>query len=64
MCTNLAHEVYCRLGLVEGSGRHVNVEHHLPLAGADRLMETKPNLTTSAQRVVVTLRAEKINKIS
>ena len=57
--TYLAHEVYCRLGLVEGSGGHVNVEHHLPLAGADRLMETKPNLTASAQRVIVTLRAEK-----
>jgi hypothetical protein len=56
----LAHEVNSSLGLVEGGGGHVNVEHHLPLAGPHRLVEAKPNLAPSAQRVVVPLGAERI----
>ncbi len=55
----LAHEVNSSLGFVEGGGGHVNVEHHLPLAGPHRLVEAKPNLAPSAQRVVVPLGAER-----
>jgi hypothetical protein len=56
-CVYLTHEVDGGLGLVEGSGGHVNVEHHLPLAGTHRLVEAKPNLTTTSQWVIVSLRA-------
>ena len=52
---DLAHELAHGLGFVEGGGGHVNVEHHFPLAGPDRLVETKPDLATSAQRMIVTL---------
>ena len=63
MFAYLAHEVDSGLGLVEGGGGDVNIEHHLPLAGPDRLVEAKPNLPTTAQRVVVALRTRKEQKV-
>ena len=51
----LTHEVNCRLCFVESCGGHVNVQHHLPLAGPDRLVETKPDLSSSTKRVVVSI---------
>ena len=59
MFAYLAHEVDGGLGLVEGGGGDVNVEHHLPLAGPHRLVEAKPDLPTTAQRVVVALRTRR-----
>ena len=53
---DLAHEVDGGLGFVEGGGRHVHVEHHLPLAGPHRLVEPEPDLAAAAQRVIVTCR--------
>ena len=41
---HLAHEVDGRLGLVEGRGGDVDIEHHLPLARPDGLVETEPHL--------------------
>ena len=50
---NLAHELDDWLSLVEGSGRHVDVEHHLPLGRPHRLVETKPDFPTTSQRMVI-----------
>ena len=52
---DLAHEVNSGLGLVEGGGGDVHVEHHLPLARSDGLMESKPDLTSSTQRMIITI---------
>ena len=52
---DLAHKVDGGLGLVESRGGDVHVEHHLPLAWPDGLMESKPDLSTSAQRMVITI---------
>ena len=53
---DLAHEVDGGLGFVEGGGRHVHVEHHLPLAGPHRLVEPEPDLAAATQGVIVTCR--------
>ena len=55
---DLAHEVDGGLGFVEGGGRHVHVEHHLPLAGPHRLVEPEPDLAAATQGVIVTCRIE------
>ena len=52
---DLAHEVDGGLGLVEGSGGDIHVEHHLPLARSHRLMESKPDLASSTQRMIVAI---------
>lgn len=38
------------------SGLTIDVEHHVPHGGTDRLMKTKPHLPASAQRMVIALR--------
>lgn len=38
------------------SGLTIDVEHHVPHGRTDRLMETKPHLPASAQRMVIALR--------
>ena len=56
---HLAHEIDHRLRLEEGRRRHVDVEHHLPLAGPHRLVKAKPHLAAPAERVVIPLGAER-----
>ena len=55
---DLAHELDDGLSFVEGGGRHVDIEHHLPLAGPHRLVEPEPDLAAATQRVIVTCRIE------
>ena len=43
------------LSLVECCCRNIYVEHHFPLGRPHRLMETEPDLTTTSERVVVTV---------
>ena len=53
---DLAHELDDGLGFVEGGGGHIDVKHHLPLAGPHRLVEPEPDLAAATQRVIVTCR--------
>ena len=59
---HLAHEVNGWLGLVEGGGRHVHIEHHLPLRGSHGLMEAKPDLSTSTQGMIVAWNMETLSQ--
>ena len=52
---HLDQEVYDTLLLVEGGGRGVDVQHHLPVRGPHTLVEPEPHLPAPAQRVVVVL---------
>ena len=44
-----AHEINDRLCSVESSSGYVDVQHHLPLAGAHTLMETEPDFSTTSK---------------
>ena len=44
-----AHEVDDALRFIESRRRDVDIEHHFPLAGPHRLVETKPNFSTATK---------------
>ena len=46
-------EVNHGLSFVNCSGRDINIESHLPMRGSDRVVETKPDLPSSSQWVIV-----------
>ena len=48
----LAEELDHGLALVEGGGRHVDVQAHLPLRRSHRLMKAEPDLASATQRIV------------
>jgi hypothetical protein len=52
---HLTHELDDGLSLVESRRRHINVEHHLPLRWTHTLMETEPDFTTAAKRVIIAI---------
>lgn len=43
--------------LAEKQNLTINVEHHLPHGGSDGLMEAEPDLSSSSQRMVISLRS-------
>ena len=46
---HFAHEVNDRLCSIESSSRYINVQHHLPLARAHTLMESKPDFSAASK---------------
>ena len=52
---HFTHEINDRLGFVKRSCGNVDIEHHFPVRGSDGLMITEPNLSASAERMVISV---------